>query len=285
MILTTSTSPPDTVSGLRATLKYSVPSDEKPIYVASIGGEEARLDLDGEFQEREVEISDGRARMAAAGNDVFHIDREGFSLVSHESAIVDFYDLVAIESTYEIEIMKLVAAATGAKRTAVFDHTWRADSVEQRAARQIREPSAVIHNDYTNWSGPQRVRDISPAEADDLLNRRFSIVNVWRAIGHPAETSMLALCDARSATDDDLIRSERRAKDRIGEILMASYNPAHKWIYFPAMSPDEALLLKTYDSSRDGPARFAIHTAFDHPAPPAGAMPRESMESRVFAFF
>ena len=228
MILTTSTSPPDTVSGLRATLKYSVPSDEKPIYVASIGGEEARLDLDGEFQEREVEISDGRARMAAAGNDVFHIDREGFSLVSHESAIVDFYDLAAIESTYEIEIMKLVVAATGAKRTAVFDHTWRADSVEQRAARQIREPSAVIHNDYTNWSGPQRVRDIYPAEADDLLTPLFHIDNLARDLAHATEPSIGALCDARCVSQDALMRSERCHKARRGKIFCTVYNPAQK---------------------------------------------------------
>ncbi len=45
------------------------------------------------------------------------------------------------------------------------------------------------------------------------------------------------------------------------------------------------LLAKVYDSAKDGRARFAIHSAFDDPASPPGAAPRESIETRTFAFF
>ena len=132
---------------------------------------------------------------------------------------------------------------------------------------------------------PEDLRDIMGEEAEDLLSRRFAIVNVWRPIRHPAQTSLLALCRADSTKPENLIPTPRIAKDRIGELMLATYDPAQEWLAFSSMTPREALLLKTYDSATDGRARYAIHTAFDNPAPPAGAKPRESIESRVFAFF
>ncbi len=55
--------------------------------------------------------------------------------------------------------------------------------------------------------------------------------------------------------------------------------------YYPQLERDEAVLIKTHDSSRDGRCRFAPHAAFRNPAAPSGAPPRESVESRAFAFF
>ena len=53
------------------------------------------------------------------------------------------------------------------------------------------------------------------------------------------------------------------------------------WYYAPRMTPDEALLIKGWDSLEDGRARFAPHGAFDLPDTPAGAAPRESIEVRT----
>ena len=115
-----------------------------------------------------------------------------------------------------------------------------------------------VHNDYTEWSGPQRVRDLLPDEADDLLQRRFAIVQVWRPIRHPVETFPLAICDARSVSTDDFIISERRYPDRIGEIYSVRYNPRHRWFYFPRMQRDEVLFIKCFDSLTDGRARDPV---------------------------
>lgn len=68
-------------------------------------------------------------------------------------------------------------------------------------------------------------------------------------------------------------------------IQQATFNPAHRWFYFPNMHTHEALLIKTYDSAEGGPARFTIHTAFDDPTAAADAAPRQSIESRTFVFF
>lgn len=263
-----------------ASIKFLVRTSNTPVYYASVGGEEAELNLDGQFETVDIDILDGRE------NRLNHsLDKEGFLLVDHVSAVSDFFDDSQLTDAYEDEVKALIARVTGARRVVVFDHTRRADSKAMRAARKIREPSAIVHNDYTDTSAAKRVRDILGEEAEELLSRRFAIINVWRAISHPAETSQLALCDASTLNEGDAIAVERRAEDRIGELTMGLFNPDNRWVHFPSMQLDEALLLKTHDSATDGRARFSLHTAFDNPAPPEGAKPRESLETRTFAFF
>ena len=51
------------------------------------------------------------------------------------------------------------------------------------------------------------------------------------------------------------------------------------------MRPDEALVFKTYESEKQGHARWTAHTAFEDPNTPPDARPRESIEIRTLAFF
>ena len=130
--------------------------------------------------------------------------------------------------------------------------------------RSTREPASVIHNDYTDASAARRLCDLLPAEeAKRRLEQRFAIVNVWRSINGPVINSPLAICDFSSAVPTDFVASERRAKERIGELELVTYNPEHRWYYFSEQQFDEALLLKTFDSALDGRARRVAHTAFD----------------------
>ena len=142
----------------------------------------------------------------------------------------------------------------------------------------------IRDSDYTEWSGPQRVRDFFPDEAEALIARRFAIVQVWRAINRPIERNPLALADARSIAFADLIPAERRFPDRVGEIYMVEHNPAHRWTYFPRMRRDEAIVFKVYDSDAHR-SRWTAHTSFEDPTTRADAPPRESIEIRAFAFF
>lgn len=267
---------------LNAELQYLIPSDEKPVYYASQGGKEAKLEVDGKFEMHSVPISNARYQ---SGED-FSLDKEGFTLVPHVSTVNNFYNENELKERYLPEAEALVAKITGASRVVAFDHTLRADSEDIRGSRQTREPSTVVHNDYTARSGPQRVRDIlGEATAKSLLQSRFAIVNVWRAIQHPVVTTPLAVCDAQSVMPEDLIAVERRAKDRTGELLLATYNRNHRWYYFERMEPDEALLIKTFDSVENERAGSCIHTAFTAPDVPKDSPPRESIEVRTFAFF
>ncbi len=269
------------ITTIQTELGYLVPSAEKPIYIASEGGADAQLDISAQFAPHAVTIYDARERKPAPT-----LDREGFTLVNHDTSVTDFYDDAQVRDVYEREAANLVQQATGASHVLVFDNTRRSDATAIRGARNTREPSAVIHNDYTDASARQRVRDFLPAaEVEARLHQRFAIINVWRSIAGPVLTTPLALCDATSIRDTDLVASERRAKDRIGELQLVTHNPDHRWYWYSAMTRNEATLIKTFDSSLDGQARRAIHTAFVNPNAPADAGPRESIETRTFAFF
>ena len=226
-------------------------------------------------------IRDGRAAAKP-----FSLEREGFALLDHETAVTDFYDQAQIDPLYNGEVVALIKQATGASQVQVFDHTLRADAQATQAARGIREPAWFVHNDYTARSAARRVRDLLPAEeADDKLARRFAVINVWRPMRGPVESSPLAVCDAQSVAEADIVVSERQAKDRVGEIQLATFSPRHRWTYFPRMARNEALLIKTYDSAPGARGRSTIHAAFADPTTPPGAPPRESIETRTFAFF
>ena len=79
--------------------------------------------------------------------------------------------------------------------------------------------------------------------------------------------------------------SERRYPNRIGQTYAITYNPAHRWYWFPLMRRDEALVFKVYDSLQDGRARWTAHTAFEDPTASPHARPRESIEIRTLAFY
>ena len=270
---------PDT--DLRATVRYLVPTGQRPVYIASRGGADAALDIGAEFEDHEVTIRDARQLQPPAS-----IDRHGFALMPHATQVEDFYALEAVRRAYEAEIIELVLAASGGARALVFDHTLRSDVREVRGRHGSREPATVVHNDYTDASAVKRLRDLLPPdEAQQRLQARFAIINVWRSIKGPVLTSPLACCDAATIDATDRVASERRSPERIGELELVSWNAAHRWYYYPAMQRDEALLIKTFDSARDGRARRSVHTAFDNPLAPPNAPARESMESRLLVFF
>jgi len=235
-------SAPETIE---ATLNYIVNNGEK-LFTAT--GEAGSLDVrssGGALDPRRVAIHDGRPH---AGD--FVLDRDGFRFVRHDTKVADFFDENEVRRVYYPEMEALVKAESGATRVVVFDHTLRTADEELRKQRKIREVVPRVHNDYTEWSGPQRVRDLLPEEADALLRRRFSIVRVWRPIRHPVESFPLAICDARTVSPDDLVISERRYPNRVGQTYSITYNPAHKWYIFPHMRREEAILRFTQGRPR-----------------------------------
>jgi hypothetical protein len=213
------------------------------------------------------------------------LDRHGFELVRHRSAVRDFYDDEEVKRVYYPEAERLLEAATGAFRVFIFDHATRRRVPGSDDRRDgIRQPVSRVHVDHTAKSGPQRVRDLLADEAHELLNGRVQIINVWRPIKGPLLDAPLAVCDAGSVEPDDLVPSDLIYPHRIGETYSVTYRPSHRWFYFRNMRADEALLLKCYDSKTDGRARFAPHTAFTDPETPADAPPRESIELRALVF-
>lgn len=264
------------VQSVTATLNYLGPMAEKPRrYVDEPPPGKPRWN--GVEDAHLLPITDARPR---AGE--FTLDRNGFALLHAPSSVRNFYDADEITRLYYPEVEALLRVALGAARVVVFDHNVRNAG---RVAEGNKEPVLRVHNDYTYASAPRRVRDLLGDEADELLRHRFAIVNVWRPIRGPVLDSPLALCDAESFTDADLIPTDLVYGNRVGEVTSVRYNPTHRWYYFSRMEPDEALLIKCHDSATDGRARLSFHTAFKDPTVPEDAPPRESIEARTLVFF
>jgi hypothetical protein len=214
------------------------------------------------------------------------LDRQGFALLGHESAVRDFWDDDEVRKVYYPEAADAIARATGAARAFIFDHTQRRRVVgaDDRTPGTPRQPATRVHVDHTAKSGLQRVRDLLGEEAEELLRGRVQVINLWRPIRGPLLDAPLAVCDAGSVAPSDLVPSDLVYPNRTGETYAVTYNPSHRWFYVSAMRRDEGLLIKCFDSLADGRARFTPHTAFLDPSAPVDVLPRESIEIRSLVF-
>ena len=273
-------------ASMMADLAYLQPLAERPFaytYVPPGGGAWENYDQD----RRQMWITDARCFPHPT-----HIDVEGFELWRAPSEVRDFFDVDAIRSVYYREAADLACAATGGKRAYIFDHLVRRREqgrphlgFGRRARGRHVGANGQVHNDYTEASGLKRLATVidDAAKAGEIA--RFSIVNVWRPIANPVVDTPLALCDARTVTVRDVVASDVHYPDRTGEIYLVRHSPRHRWCYYNAMEPDEALIFKQYDSQLSGVARFVPHCAFDHPHAPADAPRRQSIEVRCLVVY
>jgi len=265
---------------VRAELNYLAPTNGKPRTYAfdPPRGEPKSTALPESHQ---VPIFNGRTLA-----DSFSLDREGFALVRHPTSVRDFYDDNEVRNVYYPAAEAFIRSALDADRVVIFDHTVRrrVEGAADIRGAGPRQPATRVHVDQTDRSGANRVREHLGAEADELLKGRVQVINLWRPIQGPLRDSPLAMCDGSTVAPDDLVASDLIYPNRSGETYSVTYNPDHRWFYFPEMTPDEALLLKCYDSATDGRTRFGPHTAFVDPTTPADAPPRESIELRALVF-
>ena len=144
---------------------------------------------------------------------------------------------------------------------------------------------------------------LPPAATADALSKSTVSASVPAASpphssGTNAFTGPLACIDARSVTADELVdfTIEHRGQGTQGGIYFASWRPAHRWWFWPSMSPDEVLLVKQWDShgglangradAGEGMhATFCLHSAFADPTSSPGVRDRESIEVRLVVVY
>lgn len=234
-----------------------------------------------EYRQHEMTVRDGRPL-----RDTFRLDVHGFVFVDHHTQVREFTDEAERKRVYDPEVQALIKKHSGASDVVVFDHTLRVSDDDLQKAMNARPTVKGVHNDYTEASAPQRLREIvGDAEAERRFRKRWAIIQTWRPIRGTVMIDPLGICDGRSIPQQGFIRVERRYKYRTGEVYHIAHNPAHEWYWFPRMTRDEALVFKVFDSDTGKLSRFTAHSAFDDPATPADAPPRESIETRTFAFF
>ena len=222
------------------------------------------------------------------------IDAEGFAVCEPPSAIADFYDEALVRREYLPTVERAMRDATGAAAVLAFDHNVRSANAARETRPGVREPVDMAHNDYTESSGPRRIREIL-ADRDrlDLAGRPAALVNAWRPIRGPVRDVPLTICEASRVAESDFVATpiehfrndDFATPSHMGEIYSFRHRPEHRWYYVRDMRPEEMLLLKCFDTRRDGRARYTAHTGFVNPECPPGTPGRESIEVRTLVVF
>lgn len=231
------------------------------------------------------------------------LDETGFEKVVYPTQ-VDHQALAAKSGTslerYQSELGELLTALTGADLVQFFDVTVRRQDSGVRGGSPLQAPHQRVHVDQSPKSA--RARAARHGEPGRRF-RRVQIINVWRPLIGPVRNYPLAVCDYRSLNiSADMVATRLRfpdwLKDR--ETYSVKHNPDHRWYYWKAMSPDEVLVFKCYDSaSRDlaltdedaegsgliDVAGLCPHTAFFDEAGPVDGNLRTSVEMRALLFY
>lgn len=275
-----------------------------------------------------VEVPIHNARLA---NPSKTLDIHGYQLVDQAFSSnddVEFMNTDEVIDRYYPDCEQLLTKILGENEiddVKAFDHNIRINSstfgpeLKGGGGSKAQVPLGIVHGDYTSVSAPKRARDLAqPPKANDVLKRRlgdtplldpsmvedvlcgkrrFAIINVWRNIDreHPVEELPLACMDAGSASEEDFRLLKIHYSDRVGQNYFMAPSHSHNWNYFPKMTYDEALLIKTWDSSgeyamtgknRGTPlATLAMHSAFFDPSSPSGRPPRQSIEVRCLVIW
>ena len=217
------------------------------------------------------------------------LDGEGFIVVPHTSAIADFTDAAEVARVHPDEIAALVRRQSGADAVVVTGAGVLrfAENSSLSGALDNSRPARFAHVDISDATAAQFSERSAPEGRGPW--RRSAHYNVWRPISPAPQDVPLALCDARSVGEEDLLAADA-VFDRDGadvwsfEGLVVAHAPAHRWHWFRDLTRDEVILFKTNDSD---PARAHCvpHVAFDDPDCPPGVAPRASIEMRAIAYW
>lgn len=274
-------------------------------------------------ESRQLNINDARQ---LSSEQAMTLAKNGFELLNAPIAGYDFLDHKTVTEHYYKDCEALVAEATGAKIWA-FDHNIRSASglAEKRRVKDgqdVQGPAHIVHGDYTLRSAGERLLQLTrPPSVNDTLKTvsqdgsglipktlalqalqqggRFAIINVWRNIDFiPVATHPLALCDGQTVEPEDLVVFEIHMPDRIGENYWAKHHQRQTFYTYPAMTREEALLIKQWDSegqlaqsggasADDGtkPCTFSFHSAFNDLKKPENSPDRWSIEVRCVALY
>jgi len=279
----TSTLSPDNCRGkhhVSTTLNYwDDPGDGKPPAPIVIG--KGRITNERPHRAHPFLITD-----IGGDESKYTLDTHGFQYLYSSSTERAFVDDNAIRTAYYDECKQLLRDITGASRIHIFNHKVRRGPTQWHhlgfSNLANRGPVTRTHVDQSYRGAFLRLRHEFPAEAQDLAQKRYQIINIWRPIAAILKDP-IAVADANSVPDNDLVGAEMVEDGFKGESWVVRYNAGHRWYYKHRMTPEEVLLIKCFDSE-EKVARRALHSAFEDPDWRDGES-RQSIEVRCLVCY
>jgi hypothetical protein len=212
----------------------------------------------------------------------YYLDKDAFQVfqnVNSQMIYDDWADEEKVKSVYYPEVEKLLLDnVSGAHKITLFDHTIRRSNPDAP-----RAPVTRVHVDQTARSTEWRVKLHNSEDAEQLLQGRYRIINVWRPLNGPVQAHPLGFASAETVDDRDLVPVEHRYPHRTGETAAVQYNKDQKFFHWSGMENSESLFLKCFDNE-EGVGQRVPHTAFIDPRTPEGAQGRESIEVRALVY-
>jgi hypothetical protein len=264
------------MSDIFSYITYIIKQKEKPYYESSaLTGMIPKLHF--KTEKKKVLIKDIR------NSNKFSLHKNGFIFKK-----VNFYleekDIQKDYTQYKKDLSKFLKELFPYKYIEIFDITKRSN--KKKGSDNMdgpRQPADRAHVDYTINSGVIRAKQILKNNFYELNKNRVIQLNVWRPICSKVLSSPLAIADASSIQQKDLIETDQIFPDRIGEIYHLAYEKKQKWYWVSKMENNEALIFKGWDSSPSKEdVSFTPHTSFNIPNQDINKSPRESIEARVF---
>jgi len=269
-----------------ADINYIGPMTERPRYHANDASRDCLA-----LEPRNIQIEDARPRSPPPS-----LEREGFTLISHKSAVSDFRNTAEPARVLWRETERLLLELTGADHVTVTGpgvHRSRARSADSGQLTQSgriynSHPAYFVHIDINAASAALFEKRWRPKDQPQPVGR-FAYYNLWRAISPPPQDMPLAVCDSSSVLESDLVEADavmdipgKPESSYVG--LLVRYNPSHRWCYYPGMNRDEVLVFKSYDSDPGQPSHVP-HVAFTDATCPPGVTARASIEMRGIAYW
>lgn len=216
----------------------------------------------------------------------YSLDKNGFQYCYHKSVEEDFVDDLVIKTVYYKECAEFLQAVTGCHLVHIFNHKVRRGPTQWHhlGLKNLanRGPVTKTHVDQSYHGAELRLRHEFPHATDNLLKKRYQIINIWRPI-RTIYKDPIAVADARTVPDSDLVGADMTEDNFKGESWVVRYNSTHQWYYKHAMTPSDVLLIKCFDSDPNV-ARRALHSAFEDPAY-RDRESRQSIEVRCLVFY
>ncbi|HEX5997722.1 MAG TPA: CmcJ/NvfI family oxidoreductase, partial [Jiangellales bacterium] len=226
----------------------------------------------------------------------FTLDRNGFEIIDHTSAVTDFTDRAEVDRVYVGEVADFVKSFTGADRVATLGWMLRRSAAPKEHGSQPQ--AALVHDDFSVAGARERAQSAYASFFPDGPGfARGLITSLWRVFSPPPQDWPLAICDYTSVNGNEGLNNRMYFVDAIPDDLYLQmpedapgasgfeflHNPDHQWWYFPEMTRDEILFFKLNDSDESRAWRVP-HTAF-HDQSAAATEPRHSIEFRTIAYF
>lgn len=241
---------------------------------------------------KSVTFSDAR-RSSGLG---LHIS--GFELHQAPSRVRDFDDHIEVMEVYYEECRALARRLTGAHTAFTFDHIIREPGTQLTAGGPARAQLRTgieagggyinsVHMDYTDNTRWERYLELHGFQVPE--SEHVYALNFWRSLGETSHDNPLAVCDARTVEARDLQEVNVYGYGGpvyswydIGiETFSVAASDRHRWYYYPEMTNEEVLIIKSFDSA-GVIGSTPPHASFSHPHPKGIA--RRSIELRVLCF-